>query len=68
MKKIVIASNNPGKLREFADLLKPFDFTTVPQTALGVTEADEPHAVGAGLFLFADDIDWEAGTLVDAED
>ena len=44
MKKIVIASNNPGKLKEFAALLKPFDFEAVPQGALGVTEVDEPHA------------------------
>ncbi len=44
MKKIVIASSNPGKLREFAALLAPFDFDVVPQSALGVTEAPEPHA------------------------
>ena len=44
MKKIVIASNNPGKLREFAALLAPFDFDAVPQSALGVIEAPEPHA------------------------
>ena len=44
MKKIVIASSNPGKLREFAGLLAPFDFDVVPQSALGVTEAPEPHA------------------------
>ncbi|MEO8102294.1 MAG: RdgB/HAM1 family non-canonical purine NTP pyrophosphatase [Betaproteobacteria bacterium] len=44
MNKIVIASNNPGKLREFAALLQPFDFEAVPQAALGVSEAEEPHA------------------------
>ena len=44
MKKIVIASSNPGKLREFATLLAPFDFDAIPQSALGVTEAPEPHA------------------------
>ncbi len=43
MKKIVIASNNPGKLREFAALLQPFDFEAVAQSAFGVTEAEEPH-------------------------
>lgn len=43
MDKIVIASGNPGKLREFAALLAPFDFEAVPQSALGVGEADEPH-------------------------
>ncbi len=43
MKRIVIASNNPGKLREFAALLAPFDFDAVPQSALGIAEAPEPH-------------------------
>jgi hypothetical protein len=27
-------------------------------------ESDEPHAVGAGLFVYAEDIDWESGTLI----
>ena len=44
MNRIVIATQNPGKLREFAALLQPFDFEAVPQTALGVSEAEEPHA------------------------
>jgi XTP/dITP diphosphohydrolase len=44
MKKIVIASNNPGKLREFAALLAPFSFEAVPQAALGIAEAEEPFA------------------------
>ena len=44
MNKIVIASNNPGKLREFAALLQPFDFVALPQAALSVVEAEEPHA------------------------
>jgi XTP/dITP diphosphohydrolase len=44
MKKVVIASNSAGKLREFAELLKPFDFLAIPQSELGVTEAEEPHA------------------------
>ena len=43
MKKVVIASGNAGKLREFAALLAPFDFEAIPQTALGVSEAEEPH-------------------------
>ena len=43
MKKVVIASGNAGKLREFAALLAPFDFEAVPQAALGVSEAEEPH-------------------------
>jgi len=44
MNKIIIASNNPGKLREFAALLQSFDFEAVPQAAFGVSEAEEPHA------------------------
>jgi XTP/dITP diphosphohydrolase len=44
MKKIVIASNSAGKLREFAELLKNFDFLAVPQSELGVSEAEEPFA------------------------
>ena len=44
MKKIVIASNSAGKLREFAELLKTFDFLAIPQSELGVSEADEPFA------------------------
>ena len=43
MKKVVIASSNAGKLREFAALLAPFDFEAIPQAALGVSEAEEPH-------------------------
>jgi len=42
MEKIVIASNNAGKLREFATLLQPFDFEAIPQAALGIAEAEEP--------------------------
>lgn len=44
MKKIVIASNSAGKLREFAELLKSFDFLAIPQSELGVSEAEEPFA------------------------
>ena len=44
MRKIVIASNNPGKLKEFAALLAPFDFDAVPQAAYDVPEANEPYA------------------------
>lgn len=43
MKKVVIASGNAGKLREFAALLAPFDVETIPQAVLGVSEAEEPH-------------------------
>src|SRR5215213_8398844 len=44
MKKLVIASRNPGKLREFAQMLEPLDFEIVPQSQLGISEAEEPHA------------------------
>ncbi len=44
MKKIVIASNNAGKLREFGALLAPFDFAAVPQAELAIAEAPEPFA------------------------
>ncbi|MBA3033975.1 MAG: RdgB/HAM1 family non-canonical purine NTP pyrophosphatase [Gammaproteobacteria bacterium] len=43
MKKIVLASGNPGKLREFAQLLATCDFEVLPQSAFNVPEADEPH-------------------------
>ena len=43
MNKIVIASNNAGKLRELAALLAPLGVEAVPQSQLDVTEAEEPH-------------------------
>jgi XTP/dITP diphosphohydrolase len=43
MKKLVLASNNAGKLREFAALLAPLDFEVLPQSAFAVPEAEEPH-------------------------
>jgi XTP/dITP diphosphohydrolase len=44
MKKIVIASHNAGKLREFGALLAPFEWVAISQADLGIREADEPHA------------------------
>jgi XTP/dITP diphosphohydrolase len=41
--KLVLASSNPGKLREFAALLAPLGMEVVPQANLGVTGAEEPH-------------------------
>jgi len=41
--KLVLASNNPGKLREIEVLLER-DIELVAQSALGITEAAEPHA------------------------
>jgi XTP/dITP diphosphohydrolase len=69
LKRIVLASGNAGKLREFAELLAPEGIDVVPQGALGVPDADEPHftfvenalakarhaAAHAGLPALADD-------------
>ncbi len=43
MNKLVIASNNPGKLREIAAILAQLAIEVVTQGALGVPEAEEPH-------------------------
>ena len=43
MRKLVLASGNAGKLREFGQLLAPFDFEVLPQSAFNVPEAEEPH-------------------------
>lgn len=42
MRKLVIASNNAGKLKEIQKILLPFDIEAVSQANLGVTETDEP--------------------------
>lgn len=42
--RVVLASNNAGKLREFAQLLGAAGIALVAQGELGVPEADEPHA------------------------
>ncbi len=41
--RLVLASNNDGKLREFRRLLSPLGIEVIPQTELGIAEADEPH-------------------------
>jgi len=43
MQKLVIASNNPGKLREFQFLLQPLGIEVLKQAQLGISEAEEPH-------------------------
>ena len=40
--RLVLASNNAGKLREFAELLQPFSIDVVAQGALKIPAADEP--------------------------
>ena len=44
LRRVVLASNNPGKLRELSSLLAPLGLQLEPQAALGVPEADEPFA------------------------
>ncbi|MGH8733921.1 MAG: RdgB/HAM1 family non-canonical purine NTP pyrophosphatase [Burkholderiales bacterium] len=41
--KLVLASGNPGKLREIGQLLAPLGIELVSQAQLGIAEADEPH-------------------------
>jgi XTP/dITP diphosphohydrolase len=43
MNKLVIASNNPGKLREFEKMLAPLGIEVLTQSQLGISEAEEPH-------------------------
>ena len=40
---LVLASNNAGKLREFAGLLAPLGFDVRPQREFNIPEAEEPH-------------------------
>ena len=43
MQRLVLASNNAGKVREFQELLAPFRFQVIPQGELGILAAEEPH-------------------------
>ena len=43
MNRVVVASGNPGKIRELSELLKPLGIEAVPQSAFAVPEAEEPH-------------------------
>lgn len=43
MKKLVIASNNPGKLREIERILQPLGLEILPQSAFNIPEAEEPY-------------------------
>ena len=42
--RLVLASANEGKLREFRRLLAPLGIEVLAQSELGIAEADEPHA------------------------
>ncbi len=43
MNKLVIASNNQGKLREIQALLMPLNIEVLTQASLNIDEAEEPH-------------------------
>jgi XTP/dITP diphosphohydrolase len=43
MQKLVLASNNAGKLREFQALLAPMNFEVIPQGQLGIPASEEPY-------------------------
>lgn len=42
MQKLILASNNSGKLREFQALLAPLQYEVIPQGELGIPAAPEP--------------------------
>ena len=46
--RIVIASHNPGKVREFGDLLRPFEFDVISAGSLGLPEPDETETTFIG--------------------
>lgn len=43
IERLVLASNNTGKLRELSAMLAPLGIEVVTQGSLGVSEAEEPH-------------------------
>ena len=43
MQRLVIASNNAGKLREIRHLLEPLGIEVLPQSAFDFPEAEEPY-------------------------
>ncbi len=43
MKQLILASSNPGKLREFAQMFAPLGIELIAQSSLGIADADEPH-------------------------
>ena len=78
MRQLVLASNNPGKIREISAILASLAIEVVPQAQFNIPEADEPHgtfienalakarhaAAASGLPALADD----SGICVDALD
>ena len=43
LSRLVLASNNAGKVREFRRFLEPLGIEVIPQGDLGIAEADEPY-------------------------
>ena len=43
VQKLVLASNNSDKVREFQELLASFHFQAIPQGELDIPAAEEPH-------------------------
>ena len=41
MKKVVLASHNAGKIKEFGELLRPLHLDLLPQSAFSIPEAEE---------------------------
>lgn len=46
--RLVVASHNPGKIREIDDLIRPFGVAAVSAGSLGVTEPEETETTFAG--------------------
>jgi XTP/dITP diphosphohydrolase len=44
MDRLILASNNPGKIRELRELLAPLEIDVIAQADLAIPEAEEPHA------------------------
>ncbi len=44
LKKLVIASNNSGKLREISEILAPLGIEVLPQSDFRIAEAEEPYS------------------------
>ena len=77
MKQIVLASNNPGKVREIGQMLADLDLEVLPQSAFKIEEAEETGlsfvenailkarhaAANSGLPAIADDSGLEVDAL-----
>jgi XTP/dITP diphosphohydrolase len=43
IEKLVLATSNPGKIREMGRLLAPLGIEIIPQSILRISDAEEPH-------------------------